>query len=72
MANQELKKKEKEAIKTSCVTHLQKINNVLKITVSLMAQLKNARDLQQMSAIDKSNKYLPKNLLLKLIRLRTS
>ena len=37
-----------------------KTANALKTLVLLVKQLRDARDLKQMSAIDKANKYLPK------------
>ena len=60
MANQELKEGKKEAIKDFLRDPSPENKQRIKDYGVTGKQLRDARDLQQMSAIDKANKYLPK------------
>lgn len=60
MANQELKEGKKEAIKDFLRDPSPENKQRIKYYGVTGKQLRDARDLQQMSAIDKANKYLPK------------
>lgn len=60
MANQELKEGKKEAIKDFLRDPSPENKQRIKDYGVTGKQLKDARDLQQMSAINKANKYLPK------------
>lgn len=60
MANQELKEEKKEAIRDFLRDPSPENKQRIKDYGVTGKQLRDARDLQQMSAIDKANKYLPK------------
>lgn len=60
MANQELKERKKEAIEDFLRDPSPENKQRIKDYGVTGKQLRDARDLQQMSAIDKANKYLPK------------
>ena len=60
MANQEFKEGKKEAIKDFLRDQSPENKQRIKDYGVTGKQLRDARDLQQMSAIDKANKYLPK------------
>ena len=60
MANQELKENKKQAINDFLRDPSEENRKRLKDFGVTGKQLKDARDLKQMSAIDKANKYLPK------------
>ncbi len=62
MANQELKEGKKKPLKTSLRDPSPENKQRIKDYGVTGKQLRDARDLQQMSAIDKANKYLPKKI----------